>query len=158
MRYSMKMTQSTKKLHKKVHKHARVMAFGTFDILHPGHLHYLNGAKKFGDELIVVIARDSTVKKLKGKLPTNNEKTRKQIISAMRCVDNAVIGNEGVIYDIVAEVKPDIIALGYDQHVDTEKLERELKKRELKCKVIRLKPFHAKKFKSTIIKEKIRKR
>jgi FAD synthetase len=153
----MKTTQSTKKMHKKLHNRVCVMAFGTFDIVHPGHLHYLRAAKKFGDELIVVIARDSTVKKMKGAFPINDEHTRMQLIGELRCVDRVVLGNEGVIYDIVKEINPDIIALGYDQHVDTQKLRRELKKRKLNCKVVRLKPVNAKKFKSSIIKEKIRK-
>ncbi|QQR92853.1 MAG: FAD synthase [Candidatus Iainarchaeum archaeon] len=152
----MKTAQSTKKLVKKLHEHVRVVAFGTFDILHPGHLHYLTSAKKLGNELIVGIARDTTVQKLKGKLPANNEDTRLQMVAALRVVDKAVLGNKGPIYDILEEIKPGVIALGYDQHVDTEKLVRELEARKLKCKVIRLDAFSPEKFKSSRIKEKIR--
>ena len=137
-------------------KRVRVMAFGTFDILHPGHLHYLHGAKKFGDELVVGIARDSTVKKMKGAFPINNERTRMQLVAALKGVDKVVMGNKGPIYDILEEMKPNIIVLGYDQHMDTQKLQRELKKRKLECKVVRLKAFQENKFKSSIIKKRIR--
>ncbi len=152
----MNSAQSTKKLQKLRAKNVRVMAFGTFDLLHPGHLHYLSEAKKFGNELVVVIARDSTVQKLKGALPINNERTRMQLVAALKCVDKVVLGNKGPIYDILEEMKPSVIVLGYDQHVDTEKLKHELKKRKLKCKIVRLKAFNAKRFKSSIIKRKIK--
>lgn len=156
MRFTMKTAQLTKKMHKTKSKRVRVMAFGTFDILHPGHLHYLNSAKKLGDELIVGVARDSTVEKLKGILPINDERTRLQMVAALKCVDKAVMGNKGVIYNILEEIKPDVIALGYDQHVDTNKLKRELALRHLHSKVVRLKSFKEKTFKSSLIKTKIR--
>lgn len=132
------------------------MAFGTFDILHPGHLHYLTSAKKLGDELIVGVARDSTVEKLKGTLPINDEHTRLQLVAALKCVDKAVMGNKGVIYNILEEIKPDVVALGYDQQVNIVKLKHELALRNLHAKVVRLKSFERKKFKSSLIKKKIR--
>ncbi len=134
----------------------RVVAFGTFDILHPGHLFYLNAAKKLGNELVVVIARDVNVFKSKGNIPVNNEMARWEMVQALKPVDKAVLGNTGNIYDKVKELHPQIIALGYDQHLDLKKLKRELNKRKLNCNVIRLKPFKKKQFKSAIIKHRIR--
>src|SRR3990172_4966338 len=105
------------------------MAMGTFDFLHPGHLNYLRQAKKFGDRLVVVVARDTTVKKEKGRKPVVNEKDRLQLVQQLRIVDNAVLGNVGDRLKIVEKVKPDVICLGYDQRVDGKKLKNELEKR-----------------------------
>ena len=137
-------------------KRVRVIAFGTFDILHPGHVYYLKSAKKLGNELIVIVARDSTVARIKGKQPVNDERIRREMVSALRYIHKAVLGNAGNIYDKVKELRPNVIALGYDQHMDTAKLQRELRKRNVECKVMRLKAFNQKKFKSSILKHKIR--
>lgn len=157
MRFTMKSTQSTKKSRNAKQNNVRVLAFGTFDILHPGHLFYLNAAKKLGNELVVVIARDVNVFKSKGNVPVNNEMARWEIVAALKPVDKAVLGNTKNIYDKVKELHPQIMALGYDQHLDLGKLKRELKKRKLNCRVVRLKPFKEAQFKSAIIKHKIRK-
>ena len=99
----------------------KVLTFGTFDILHPGHEHYLQQAKQFGDELIVVIARDETVKAVKGKLPRNDESKRQGAVSSLSFVTDAVLGNKGDKLDIVIEHSPQIICLGYDQTFFTDK-------------------------------------
>lgn len=90
-----------------------VMAQGTFDILHPGHLHYFNKSAKYGDELIVVIARDSRVSEKKNIYFDEDE--RKEMIQALEIVDKAILGSEGDIYSTVKQVDPDVITLGYDQ-------------------------------------------
>lgn len=118
----------------------RVMASGVFDILHLGHLHYLEESKKLGDELIVVIATDDRVRKLKHE-PITNENTRLELIKSLKPVDDAVLGHEGDMYKIVEEIKPDIITLGYDQHHDEEMINSELSKRGLDIKVKRLPKF-----------------
>ena len=118
----------------------KVMASGTFDLLHLGHIYYLKEAKKLGDELVVVVATDSTVRKLKHE-PINPEKIRLNLIKELKVVDEAYLGYETDIYEIVSEIKPDIIALGYDQVHDEKKIEVELKKRKLKSKVVRLKEY-----------------
>ncbi|MEW6069921.1 MAG: adenylyltransferase/cytidyltransferase family protein [Candidatus Thermoplasmatota archaeon] len=118
----------------------RVMASGVFDILHPGHIYYLEEAKKLGDELVVVVARDSTVRKCKHE-PITNEKMRLAMVSALKPVDKAVLGYEGDVYRIVQELKPDIIALGYDQAWDEEKIRADLEKLGVKVKVVRLPEF-----------------
>ena len=113
------------------------MATGTFDLLHMGHIYYLREAKKLGDKLIVVVARDSTVRKLKHE-PITPEEMRLNIIKELKIVDEAVLGHEDDMYAIVKEIKPDIIALGYDQVHDEKKIEQDLKKRKLVAKVVRL--------------------
>lgn len=113
------------------------MATGTFDLLHMGHIYYLKEAKKLGDELFVVVARDSTVRKLKHE-PVTPEEMRIGLIRELKMVDEAVLGNEGDMYAVLKEIKPDIIALGYDQIHDEEKIRKELKKRKLDARVVRL--------------------
>jgi FAD synthetase len=120
-----------------VEKMVKVMATGTFDLLHMGHIYYLKEAKKLGDELFVVVARDSTVRKLKHE-PVTPEEMRIGLIRELKMVDEAVLGNEDDMYAVLKEIKPDIIALGYDQIHDEEKIRKELKKRKLDAKVVRL--------------------
>ncbi len=115
----------------------RVMASGVFDILHTGHLHYLSEARKLGDELVVVVATDATVRKRKHE-PITPEKMRVELVNALKPVDRAVLGKEGDMLDVVAQLKPDVIALGYDQHFDEKTLEKELRERGMKVRVVRL--------------------
>ena len=115
----------------------KVMATGTFDLLHMGHIYYLKEAKKLGDRLVVVVARDSTVRKLKHE-PITPEEMRLDIIKELKIVDEATLGHEDDMYATVKEIKPDIIALGYDQVHDEKKIEQELKKRKLVARVVRL--------------------
>ncbi len=116
----------------------KVMCAGTFDIIHPGHLYYLSEAKKYGDRLVVVVARDETSKSFKGKKPTHNEKERLESVRTLKIVDETILGNQGNIFNIIEQIKPDVICLGYDQKVQKQQLEDELKKRGLKAEVIRV--------------------
>jgi FAD synthetase len=118
----------------------KVMATGTFDLLHLGHIFYLKEAKKLGDKLVVVVATDSTVKRLKHE-PVNPEEIRLKLIKELKIVDEAYLGHEDDIYEIVEEIKPDIIALGFDQLHDTKKIENELKKRKINAKIVRLNKY-----------------
>lgn len=96
------------------------MAQGVFDILHPGHLHYLRESKRLGDELVVVVARDSRVT---GRKDTYfDEGERLEMVKALKPVDSAVLGHEGDIYRTVEEVDPDVITLGYDQPHDEDEV------------------------------------
>jgi len=115
----------------------KVMATGTFDILHMGHIYFLKEAKKLGDKLSVIVACDSTVRKLKHE-PVTPEKMRLEIIKELRIVDEAFLGHKNDMYEIVKEIKPDIIALGYDQIYNSENIRNDLKKRNLSVKVVRL--------------------
>ena len=92
-----------------------VLAGGVFDIIHPGHIHTLRAAKALGNVLIVVIATDQTAQKMKHRLPLHNMELRRDLVNSLLMVDHVVIGYEGDIFKTVALVKPDIIALGYDQ-------------------------------------------
>ena len=94
----------------------RVMAVGVFDLLHAGHLHYLEQAKSLGDYLTVVVAHDDTVRVRKHE-PVTNHDLRRRMVEGLKPVDEAIVGNspEVSIYDILPRVNPDVIALGYDQ-------------------------------------------
>lgn len=113
------------------------MATGTFDLLHPGHIYYLKEAKKLGDKLIVVVATDKTVRRLKHE-PVNPEEIRLNLIKELKVVDEAYLGHEEDKYEIVEEIKPDIIALGFDQVHNENNIKTELKKRKINAKVVRL--------------------
>ena len=95
---------------------ARVMAVGVFDLLHAGHLHYVEQAKRLGDELVVVVAHDDTVRKQKHE-PITTHDLRCRMVAGLKPVDRAIVGNPPTspIFDILDDIKPDIIALGYDQ-------------------------------------------
>lgn len=114
----------------------KVVATGTFDIIHPGHIRFLEEAKKLGDELIVIVAREKNVRhKPKPIIP---EEQRVRVVSALKPVDKAILGDENDIFKPIMEIKPDIIVLGHDQHFDEEELEKELRKRGLNAKVVRI--------------------
>ena len=116
------------------------MATGTFDLLHMGHIFYLKEAKKLGNKLSVVVATDSTVRKLKHE-PINPEETRLNLIQELKIVNEAFLGYEKDMYKIVEEIKPDIIAIGYDQIHDEDKITKELDERSLSAKIIRLSEY-----------------
>ena len=115
----------------------RVVATGVFDIIHLGHVHFLEKAKDLGDELVVIVARDKTARKMKHE-PITSEGMRVELVQSLKPVDRAVLGYEDDMYRIISEVRPDIIALGYDQKFDEKELERELKKRGLTVQIVRL--------------------
>ncbi|MGI5964589.1 MAG: adenylyltransferase/cytidyltransferase family protein [Candidatus Methanomethylophilaceae archaeon] len=103
-----------------------VMASGVFDIIHTGHIHYLEQAKSLGDKLVVVVACDNTVRRKKHE-PVTPEDMRVRIVGALKPVDRAVLGKDGNIFDTVKEINPDIIVLGFDQSFKEEELDRQLK-------------------------------
>jgi cytidyltransferase-like protein len=92
-----------------------VLAGGVFDIIHPGHIHTLRAAKALGNVLVVVIATDKTAQKMKNRIPLHNMELRKDLVRSLSMVDYAIVGYEGDIFKSVEIIKPDIIALGYDQ-------------------------------------------
>ena len=102
----------------------RVMAQGTFDIIHPGHVYYLETSAELGDELVVVIARDSRVGSRKDLFM--DEESRRLVVEALACVDEAVLGSEGDLFESVERLRPDVITLGYDQAFDPDELGDEL--------------------------------
>ena len=129
-----------------------VMCLGTFDILHLGHLHYLEQAKKYGDYLIVVIARDETKKKQKKKT-IFNEQERRDLVEQLRIVDEAVLGYPENHLKVILEKRPDVICLGYDHSISEKELKQKLLVLGLNTQVVRAKPFHPEKNKSGKIKQ-----
>jgi FAD synthetase len=115
----------------------RVMATGVFDLLHPGHLFFLEEARKLGDELVVVVARDATAKRLKQE-PFVPEHLRLKMVQALKPVDRAMLGSPTDIYQTVVDVRPDLIALGYDQIWDSKEVEAECARRGVTVRVVRL--------------------
>lgn len=126
----------------------RVMATGVFDILHMGHIHYLSESKKLGDELLVVVARDSTAHR-NGKNPLFDENSRLELVNELKPVDSAILGHEGDIFRTVLENKPNIITLGYDQTFDAAKIEEKCRELGLDTRVIRISRFDGKRFQSS---------
>ena len=128
----------------------KVMTFGTFDLLHPGHLYYLSEAKKIGGYLIAVIARDSTVERIKGKKPRENENLRLSKVQDCEHVDEAILGSLTDHYSVILEKKPDILCFGYDQRsFNDEKLETYLKTHNLHPRIVIIPPFEPEKWKSS---------
>jgi cytidyltransferase-like protein len=118
----------------------KVIVFGTFDIIHPGHIHLLKEAKEYGDFLIVVVARDDTVCVVKGKAPYYNEGERVNHIVDLNIADKVILGclDPDDRYKVIADEKPDIIALGYDQKVFVDKLAGII---DDNVKIVRISPY-----------------
>jgi FAD synthetase len=134
----------------------KVILFGTFDILHPGHINLFQQAKKFG-EINVVIARDKNVKKIKQRLPQNNERSRLGKVAHLPEIHKAFLGNLENFFQPIEKIQPDIIVLGFDQKTfSTHELKTNLKKRNLFPKIIRLKSYKPKIFKSSLIRKSYR--
>ncbi len=115
-----------------------VLAGGVFDIIHPGHIHTLNAAKALGDVLIVVVATDSTAVKMKKRQPLHSKEQRQELVNSLIMVDLCLIGQEDDIFKTVNLVKPQIIALGYDQVHQEKFIIDGCKKIELDATVARL--------------------
>ena len=137
-----------------------VLAEGTFDLLHYGHVYYLTNAKKAGGEnskLIVIVARDKTVERLKGRKPIIPEEQRRAIVEALKVVDEAILGYEEMnMVKVIEKIKPDVIALGYDKEEVEEKLKKYIRENNLNIKVVRIGRFKGKEpSSSSHIKKKI---
>lgn len=114
----------------------KVVATGTFDIIHPGHIRFLEEARKYGDYLIVIVARERNVKhKPKPVIP---EEQRLRVVRALKPVDEAILGDEDDIFRPIERIRPDVIVLGYDQHFDEEWLKAELEKRGIEAEIVRV--------------------
>lgn len=121
----------------------KIMASGTFDLIHPGHAFYLEQARQLGGDnpiLFVVIATDKTVEKHK-RIPIMNQEQRAEMISKLKMVDEVFIGDEEDPLKIVKREQPDIIAIGPDQHFDIEKLEETLKNNNINSRVVKIKDY-----------------
>lgn len=131
----------------------RVIAFGTFDIFHAGHKNYLAQAKALGDFLVVVVARDETVLRIKSQWTQYSEEERREVVEKSRLADEVVLGSLEDKYSVIEKYRPSVIALGYDQRVDLPELTEQLKKRKLKAEIVRLKSFEPEKYKSSKLRK-----
>lgn len=122
-----------------------VLASGSFDLVHYGHVRFLEEAKKAGGKdarLIVIVARDITVEKLKGIKPIIPEDQRRAVVEALKPVDEALLGFENMsIMDVVLQLKPDIIAVGHDQHYVEEEVKRIALMKDIDFEIIRIGRF-----------------
>ena len=134
----------------------QVLVAGKYDIVHPGHLKFFEEAKKHGDYLIVVLARDSTIIRNTGRAPTYPEDLRKEFLEALTIVDEVILGGMGDEMEILLEVKPAIVCLGYDQSIDEKRVQTFLDSHKLDTKVLRLAAFKEELFKSSKIKSAIK--
>lgn len=135
----------------------RVLVFGTFDFLHIGHLHMLQTAKKFGDELIACVAKDKTVKQLKGRRPIHDEQERKRLAEHLTIVDTAVLGDDALgSYQVLMRQKPDVIVLGYDQKELKKDLLAFLKKEALDIDIRIAGPYKPGARKSSVLKKALK--
>jgi FAD synthetase len=126
-------------------KRTVVLASGVFDLLHLGHVRYLEEAKKAGGEnaeLIVIVARDSTVEKRKGCKPVMSENQRRALVESLKVVDEAILGYEEFdIGKVIEKIKPDIIAVGHDQDGMEKAVKNYIREKGLNIKVVRIGKF-----------------
>jgi len=113
-----------------------VVATGTFDLLHPGHLYYLEESRRLGDELYVIIARDANVRHKPR--PVIPEDQRMKMVGALKPVDHAVLGDLHDMFRPIREIQPAIITIGFNQHFDEAKLVADLRSRGISSDVVRI--------------------
>jgi len=137
---------------------ARVMVFGTFDQLHPGHRAYFRQAIRFGTELVAIVARDENARKFKGRSPMQSERTRvrrvRTALKEMGIAGRAALGDLNNRWLVIRKYKPSVICLGYDQQIDLAQLKSEIGRFRLFCKIKRMKSFHPEKYKSSYFRKR----
>lgn len=111
---------------------------GGFEVIHHGHIYTIEKARSLGDMLVVAVATDSTIRRRKAREPIANEEERARMLSSLRQVDAAVIGSEGDIFETLVKVKPDIVALGYDQYHSESDVAKGAEKRGVNVRIVRL--------------------
>jgi FAD synthetase len=124
-----------------------VLASGVFDLLHLGHVKFLEEAKRAGGEnatLVVIIARDNTVEQIKGRKPIMSENQRRTLVESLKVVDFAVLGFENMdIEEVITNIKPNFIALGHDQEKMAKDVETFLKTHRSSVQLVRISKFEA---------------
>jgi FAD synthetase len=119
-----------------------VLASGAFDLIHYGHIYYLQEAKKAGGSaayLTVIVARDKTIERLKGRRPILPEVQRRAVVEALKPVDEAILGFEDLSFrEVILRLKPDVIAVGYDQRNIEEEVRRTIDESGLSIRVVRI--------------------
>jgi FAD synthetase len=140
-----------------------VLATGAFDLLHLGHVRFLEASKRRGGrgaKLVVVVARDRTVLNRKGQLPILPEGQRRELVGSLRAVDKAILGHTHLdLLGILREVRPDIVAVGYDQKQIKASVSKLLKKERLSIRIVQIPKFGADGLNSSSgIKQRVAKR
>ena len=137
-----------------VKKREKIMVFGTFDGVHPGHLDFFKQAKRVSHNpfLVVSIARDENVKKIKKSYPKFPEIERKKLVEDTKIPDKVVLGSLNDYIAHILDEKPEIIALGYDQIHYTQDLEEKLFQKGLNIRLVRLKPHKENIYKNSLLK------
>lgn len=122
-----------------------VVASGTFDLLHLGHVRFLEEAKKAGGKnakLVVIVARDGTVESQKGKTPVMPEDQRRALVESLKVVDEAILGWEDVsIEKVIEKINPDVIAVGHDQYGTEKQVMKAIEDKNLKIKLVKIGRF-----------------
>ncbi|OGH61891.1 MAG: hypothetical protein A2848_02135, partial [Candidatus Magasanikbacteria bacterium RIFCSPHIGHO2_01_FULL_50_8] len=119
-----------------------VMCFGTFDIIHPGHVKFLAAARALGDELLVVVSRDDRRAALSGAMPVHTQRERIAVLDGLKSVTRAIAGKKNDILVVVRQHRPDIIALGHDQVYGISALQKWCEQQKNPPRVIRLRAFN----------------
>ena len=125
----------------------RVVVFGTFDMLHPGHLWFLKAAKRYGTELVVVVSRDATVRAEKHHRPVLRERERLTMVRALRCVSRAELGDTPGRWTMIRKLKPDVICIGHDQNTKHPAL-KDHAVRVVRIRAYRRNRYHSSQFRS----------
>lgn len=133
------------------------MIFGTFDIVHHGHLSLFKQAKRYGDYLIAVVAQEKRAEEIKKRDLVHTQKERKEYLENIRFIDKVVMGDRRDVYKVIRLIKPDVIVLGYDQNKFVNGLEEKIKDFGLKTKVVRAKPYRSESLKSGKIRKTLEK-
>ena len=133
----------------------KVMAFGTFDCVHAGHMFYFKKARALGDHLTVVVAMDSGARKIKGRSPVNGERDRLALVKHIDLVDSAILGDREMRkWGVIKRIHPVAIALGYDQWASVPSLRKELNALGLNPRIVRIKSFKPHKNSSSRLRSK----
>ena len=131
-----------------------VMVFGTFDHLHAGHQNLIEQAREHGDQVIALVSRDKTTEIIKSKAPDSNEKKRVKNLEKTGWADNIILGDPNDKYKAIKKIRPDVIALGYDQFVFTQQLHRVIFENKLNTRIVRLEPYYPEIYKSSLMKKR----
>ncbi len=134
---------------------SKVLIFGTFDIVHAGHIHMFKQAREYGDYLAVCVSRDINAEKIKGETLFHNEQERFDFLKNIKIIDEVLLGSLDSPYHNISIVKPDIIALGYDQKMYVDNLEDAITSLGLESQIVRLSPYFENRFKSAKLKKYI---
>ncbi|MDE2311517.1 MAG: adenylyltransferase/cytidyltransferase family protein [Patescibacteria group bacterium] len=137
---------------KSIHQ-TRILVFGTFDVLHSGHLNFFRQARHLARRpfLIVSVAKSVNVRRIKGRRPRHSERSRLAAVRRVKIVNQAVLAAAEDYLGHIVKLNPEIIGLGYDQTAYTKGLVKRLRQKGLKVKIARLRPYQPQKYKSSLL-------